>query len=62
MSPAVAARSHRTPRHTCRTCLVRHARFRYRGAVRADRDHDLCFRCFRALRDSMRSHLNRAAA
>ena len=23
-------------------------RFRYEGEVRADRDHTLCFRCFRA--------------
>lgn len=55
MSPAVAARFRRTPRHTCRACLVRHARFRYRGEVRADRDHDLCFRCFRALVNKLRT-------
>jgi len=54
MSPVVAARFRRTPRHTCRSCRARRARFRYRDAVRADREHDLCFRCFRALRDRMR--------
>lgn len=53
MYPA-ATRPHRFPRHTCSSCRARRARFRYRGAVRADRDHDLCFRCFRALRNRMR--------
>jgi hypothetical protein len=34
--------------HRCRNCQAHRARFRYRGRVRADRDHTLCFRCFRA--------------
>jgi hypothetical protein len=54
MSPAIAIRFRRSPRHTCSACRTRPARFRYRGAVRADRDHDLCFRCFRALSNRMR--------
>ena len=54
MSAAVAIRFRRTSRHTCSSCRIRRARFQYRGVVRADRDHDLRFRCFRALADRMR--------
>ena len=46
MSPAAARRRRR--RHVCIACLSRRALFRYRGEVRADRDHTLCFRCFRS--------------
>lgn len=31
----------------CVGCHARKARFRYRGTVRADRDHTLCFECYR---------------
>src|SRR6188474_4621 len=31
----------------CAVCQERKARFRYRGEVRADRDHTLCFECHR---------------
>ena len=48
MSPAAARRLDRHERHVCRQCRVHRARFRYRGAVRADRDHTLCFRCYRS--------------
>ena len=48
-------RRRRLPRHTCRGCAVRPARFRYRGSVRADRDHELCFRCFRAVLERLRA-------
>jgi hypothetical protein len=48
MSPAAARRLHRHQRHVCRQCRSHPARFRYRGEVRADRDHTLCFRCYRA--------------
>ena len=41
-------RFRRLPRHTCRVCEQHPAKFRYRGEVRADRDHELCFECFRA--------------
>ena len=53
-----------TPGHThlCVACRERRSLFRYRGGVRADRDHTLCFRCYRALRDSMRAHLLARAA
>jgi len=46
MSNAQLRRS-RGPKHLCQCCRDRKARFRYRGAVRADRDHTLCFECFR---------------
>ena len=39
---------HHDPRHLCLGCREHRARFRYRGQVRADRDHNLCFRCYRA--------------
>ena len=39
----------------CRSCAERKARFRYRGVVKADRDHSLCFECFRAERDRRRA-------
>ena len=48
--------------HVCVSCRERRSLFRYRGAVRADRDHTLCFRCYRALRDSMRARLLARAA
>jgi len=31
----------------CAACRERKARFSYRGEVRADRDHTLCFECYR---------------
>ncbi len=44
----------RAHRHrACRSCGRRPARFRYRGAVRADRAHELCFECFRAVRNQV---------
>jgi hypothetical protein len=33
--------------HLCQGCRVRRARFSYRGVVKADRLHTLCFACFR---------------
>jgi hypothetical protein len=44
----------RSRRYTCAGCGDRPARFRYHGEVRADRDHNLCFQCFRAERDRQR--------
>lgn len=41
----------------CRSCAERKARFRVRGVVKADRDHTLCFECFRAERDRRRAQL-----
>jgi len=39
----------------CAACRERKARFKYRGEVRADRDHTLCFECYRG-------EINRARA
>src|SRR5450830_553509 len=39
----------------CAACQERKARFKYRGEVRADRDHTLCFECYRG-------EINRARA
>ena len=38
--------------HVCLGCGERRPLFRYRGGVKADRDHTLCFRYYRALHDS----------
>jgi hypothetical protein len=35
-------------RHPCAACGARPARFQYRGVVKADRRHTLCFQCYRA--------------
>jgi hypothetical protein len=49
-----AARQSKTLRKHCQSCHARKARFRYRGHVRADRDHTLCFECYRAEKDRRR--------
>lgn len=54
MSLATPRRS-RTVRHTCQSCRERKARYSYRGIVRADRDHTLCFECFRRERERQRA-------
>lgn len=43
-------------RALCESCRERKARFQYRGEVRADRDHTLCFECFRSERNRRRAH------
>ena len=48
MSPAATRRLDRHERYVCLECRSQRALFRYRGEVRADRDHTLCFRCYRA--------------
>lgn len=45
----------RAVRRLCQGCAERKARFAYRGRVRADRDHTLCFECYRAERDRQRA-------
>ncbi len=42
-------------RRACEACRERKARFQYRGAVKADRDHTLCFECFRRERERQRA-------
>ena len=46
-----AARESRQIQRLCRTCRQRKARYRFWGRVRADRQHTLCFACFRSLPD-----------
>jgi hypothetical protein len=45
----------RRARHACQRCRDRKARFSYRGEVRADQDHTLCFECFRSERERQRA-------
>jgi hypothetical protein len=52
----------RDGRRLCACCAARKARYRYRGHVRADRYHSLCFRCFRAAADRLRSRVLAAGA
>lgn len=54
MSLAAAHLSKRS-RHSCQSCRDRKARFSHRGSVRADRDHTLCFECFRRERERQRA-------
>jgi len=50
-----AAHTSQARRRNCQSCQGREARFRYRGEVRADRDHTLCFECYRSERDRRRA-------
>ena len=50
-----AARSSKRFRTDCHSCRLRKARFACRGVVRADRDHTLCFECYRAERNRRRA-------
>ena len=65
---AAAARQSKNVRHLCQQCRHRKARFRFRGNVRADRDHPpsleelrrgatLCFQCFRSERKCRRAQM-----
>jgi hypothetical protein len=56
MSCTALAQS-RGARRLCHSCRDRKARFRFRGVVKADRDHTLCFECFRSERDRRRAQL-----
>jgi hypothetical protein len=55
MSHRQARRHHREERHLCPSCRERKAKYQYRGHVRADRTHVLCFQCFRSERERMRA-------
>ena len=57
MSHGRHVRLDRARRHVCLECRAHRARFRYRGVVRADDDHTLCFRCFRAASNRLRARL-----
>ncbi len=47
MSSSELRRQSKRVKTLCAACQERKARFRYRGEVRADRDHTLCFECYR---------------
>jgi hypothetical protein len=49
-------------KHLCEACRGRKARFQYRGVVKADRAHTLCFACFRSERDRLRARSLAASA
>ena len=48
MSSSERHRRSKRFRGLCAACQERKAKFRYRREVRADRDHTLCFECYRA--------------
>lgn len=52
----------RAARHLCASCRERRAKFQYRGRVRADRDHVLCFQCFRSQTERMRAQAIKGTA
>ena len=54
--------SSKRSRKLCASCRQRRSLFRFRGVVKRDDDHTLCFRCFRSLRDSVRARVLRSAA
>jgi hypothetical protein len=39
----------------CRLCHSRPAKFRFQGKVKRDKDHELCFQCFRSVTSSNRA-------
>lgn len=45
----------RKARQACQHCRERKARYQYRGEVRADRNHTLCFACYRSERERQRA-------
>lgn len=55
MSSRSSRRDHREGRHLCAACRERKAKYYYRGHVRADHQHVLCFQCFRSAREQMRA-------
>ncbi len=55
MSSSERHRRSKLSKGLCAACQARKARFRYRRVVRADRDHTLCFECYRG-------EINRARA
>ena len=46
----------RKARRMCERCRDRKARFQYRGHVKVDRDHTLCFECYRSERERQRAN------
>lgn len=50
-----AAHEWKRTRRTCQSCFDRKARFSVRRSVRADRNHTLCFECYRSERERQRA-------
>ena len=48
MSSSELRRQSKQVKTLCAACQERKAKFRFRRAVRADRDHTLCFECYRS--------------
>lgn len=55
MSGGTRRQPRTAPRHLCAACRERRARFQYRGEVKADRQHVLCFQCFRSACERLRA-------
>jgi hypothetical protein len=62
MSQQRRSRPSKYLKRACAACQERRARFRYRGEVRADRDHTLCFECYRGEVNRARARRLSAAA
>lgn len=43
----------------CKRCGEHPAKYSFRGKVKADDQHELCFQCFRAIQNKNRNHRNR---
>jgi hypothetical protein len=54
MSWAAAYQS-KSVRKICHRCRARKARFQYRSVVKSDREHVLCFECYRSEVNRQRS-------
>jgi hypothetical protein len=50
-----ARHENRKAKQTCQRCRDRKALFQYRGQVKADRNHTLCFECYRSARERQRA-------
>ncbi len=53
--PQTAAHESKDARRLCETCQERKARFRFLAGAEANKDHTLCFECFRSERDRRRA-------
>jgi len=57
MSNAGFEQRSKQSRRMCTCCCERKSLYRYHGVVRADRHHTLCFECFRAAANRLRSRV-----
>jgi hypothetical protein len=57
MSSSEGQRRSHCSKRLCAACRERKARFKYRGEVRADRDHTLCIECYRGQVNRTRARL-----